>query len=140
MYLLLTLVAKQPKPQPVPFTSKKEYGANPEYNQKRMQEAKARDALEAENRAMMQSQKQALALEEKGIVAMPEEERIKILEGLKKNWEKLNLGYQRLSLTVDTMPKISRKVNMEQQLKEYEGLIDKFSNTNIHVNFNSVYH
>jgi hypothetical protein len=76
-------------------------------------------------------------LAEQGIVPMPDEERERILHGLKANWEKLNQDYQRLSLTVDTVPKISRKVYMEQQLKQYEDLIDKFSNTNIHVSFNT---
>ena len=88
---------------------------------------------------MFEERSKAIALEQQGIVQMPEDERIKILAGLKKNWEKLNQDYQRLSLTVDTVPKIARKVNMEQQLKEYEDLIDRFSNTNIHVNFSSLY-
>lgn len=104
-----------------------------------MMNAKKEAEIEEKNRALMIERKAVLALEEKGIVAMPEEERLKILDGLKKNWGKLNLDYQRLSLTVDTVPKIARKVNMEQQLKEYEGLIEKFSNTNIHVNFNPVF-
>lgn len=71
-------------------------------------------------------------------MALPEEERIKILEVLKSNWEKVRSDYQRLSLTVDTVPKIARKVNMEKQLKEYEELIAKFSNTNIHVKYDSL--
>ncbi|KAJ3040596.1 hypothetical protein HK097_002518, partial [Rhizophlyctis rosea] len=74
-----------------------------------------------------------------GLVTLPEEERVKILEGLKKNWEKLNSDYQKLSLTVDTVPKISRKVNMEQQLKMLEDNIHKFSHPNILVNFAGAY-
>jgi hypothetical protein len=140
LYFTNNIDAKQPAPEPTSYISKKTYGKNPIYNEKRMQESKKLIELEFQNRSVMQSQKQANALESKGIVAMPEEERLTILDGLKKNWEKLNLDYQRLSLTVDTVPKIARKVNMEQQLKEYEGLIDRFSNTNIHVNFNSAYH
>ena len=84
-----------------------------------------------------------------GCVLLPEEERVRILDGLKSNWEKLNSDYQKLSLTVDTVPKIARydckeishcrKVNMENQLKHLEEHIQKFSNTNIYVDFNSLY-
>ena len=42
------------------------------------------------------------------MVLLPEEERTRLLEGLKANWEKLNSDYQKLSLTVDTVPKIAR--------------------------------
>jgi hypothetical protein len=45
---------------------------------------------------------------ERGVVPLPEDERIRVLEGLQYNWEKLNGDYQKLSLTVDTVPKISR--------------------------------
>ncbi|KAI8845401.1 calmodulin-binding-domain-containing protein [Chytridium lagenaria] len=74
-----------------------------------------------------------------GMVPLPEDERIRILEGLKANWEKLNSDYQKLSLTVDTVPKIARKVNMEQQLKHLEDHIAKFSHPHILVNFNSAF-
>ena len=74
---------------------------------------------------------------ERGIVPLPESERLVILEGLKKNWECLNGDYQKLSLTVDTVPKILRKVNMEKQLKQLEEQMAKFSHTNILVNFNT---
>ena len=83
-----------------------------------------------------------------GLVLLPESERIKILDGLTANWNKLNGDYQKLSLTVDTIPKIARynklnslfrKVNMENQLKSLEEHIQKFSHTNIYVDFESVY-
>ena len=69
------------------------------------------------------------------MIRLPEEERVRVLEGLKANWEKLNLDYQKLSLTVDTVPKIARKVNMEQQLKQLEANISRFSHSNILVDF-----
>ena len=43
-----------------------------------------------------------------GKVLLPEEERLRILTGLKANWEQLNSDYMKLSLTVDTVPKIAR--------------------------------
>lgn len=74
------------------------------------------------------------ALARRGIKVLDEEERIRILAGLKTNWKKLNNDYQRLSLTVDTVPKIARKVGLERDLKEYEELIARFETSNIHVN------
>jgi hypothetical protein len=89
----------------------------------------------AQSKSLTVAEKQSAVLESKGIISMPESERLTILSGLKKNWQKLNFDYQKLSLTVDTVPKIARKVNMEKELKEYEGLIEKFDNTHILVNF-----
>ncbi|KAJ3122178.1 hypothetical protein HK100_012089 [Physocladia obscura] len=54
-----------------------------------------------------EGKKQAQMLKD-GLLPLPERERAKILEGLKANWEKLNSDYQKLSLTVDTVPKIAR--------------------------------
>ncbi|KAI8908364.1 calmodulin-binding-domain-containing protein [Gorgonomyces haynaldii] len=124
---------------PPSFLTKKDYGVNPDYNKKKQIEAKKEQELRKQQEIEARENQYQKQLQEQGIVQMPEEERLKILDGLKKNWEKLNNDYQRLSLTVDTVPKIARKVNMEQQLKEYEDLIDRFSNSNIHVNFNSIY-
>ncbi|KAJ1499874.1 hypothetical protein HMI56_004158 [Coelomomyces lativittatus] len=39
---------------------------------------------------------------------LPEDQRLLLLKGLKTNWEKMNSEYQKLSLTVDTVPKITR--------------------------------
>ena len=143
------------------YLAKKDYGKTPDYLKQRIEE--------------MKEEREVMALEAQGIVILPDEERERILKGLQDNWEKLNKDYQRLSLTVDTVPKIARfvlfavyyygyvvfvccirscisplshlssltftcrKVNMEQQLKQYEELIEKFSHTKIHVNFASAY-
>ena len=66
---------------------------------------------------------------------MPEQERAQILASLKDTWTKLNNDYQRLSLTVDTVPKIARKITMEHSLKKVEDDIEKFSHPNILVRF-----
>ncbi|KAJ3254036.1 hypothetical protein HK103_007575 [Boothiomyces macroporosus] len=128
---------KKTKKESPSFLSKKDYGRTPEYLKKRVLEIKEAELNLANSLALKQQEQQQSALEEQGILVLPDEERERILKGLKENWEQLNNDYQRLSLTVDTVPKIARKVNMEQQLKQYEDLIDRFSHTNIHVSFNT---
>lgn len=96
---------KNPEPS---FVAKKDYGKNPEYLNKRITQIKEKELERATNLAIQQQQKETAALEQQGIVVMPDEERQRILKGLQDNWEKLNHDYQRLSLTVDTVPKIAR--------------------------------
>ncbi len=75
----------------------------------------------------------------RGIIPLPEEERLRLLDGLRQNWDKLNGEYQKLSLTVDTLPKINRKVNLERQLKQLEDQMTKLSYPKILVNFQSAF-
>ena len=51
---------------------------------------------------------------------LSEEERVRILEGLKKNWEELHHQYQGLSVVTDTAPKKARKERMEAEMKQLE--------------------
>lgn len=43
-----------------------------------------------------------------GLILLPEEERLRVLAGLQANLDSLNRDYGKLSLTVDTLPKITR--------------------------------
>lgn len=110
-------------------------------------ERRAHDEIERRREEVMRS----------GFIPLPEEERVEILDGLKSNWAKFNLDYMKLSLTVDTVPKINRsavasltsveirltphfynrKVSLENSLKKLEEDIQKFSHSNILVDFNS---
>ncbi|KAJ3289949.1 hypothetical protein HDU79_003660 [Rhizoclosmatium sp. JEL0117] len=134
--------AKKPLDNTPAYRFKPDYGKTPTYILKRRQsESEKGFSMQEMEDALMstpEGKKQAQMMKE-GLVPLPEDERTKILEGLKANWEKLNSDYQKLSLTVDTVPKIARKVNMEQQLKQLETHISKFSHSNILVNFNSAY-
>ncbi|KAG5463465.1 MAG: calmodulin-binding-domain-containing protein, partial [Olpidium bornovanus] len=115
------------------YVRKPDYGRPPEYLVKRKAEAaEARRKLAAEAE---QAAEAAGGGGGGGLVLLPEEERVAVLDGLKKNWERLNTDYQKLSLTVDTVPKIARKVNMESQLKRLEDDIQKFSVPNVFVDF-----
>ncbi|KAJ3276005.1 hypothetical protein HDV01_006175 [Terramyces sp. JEL0728] len=101
-------VAKNTKKETTTFLTKKDYGRTPEYIKKRVLEIKEADLKLANSLAQQQKEQQQSALEEQGILVLPDEERERILKGLRDNWEQLNNDYQRLSLTVDTVPKIAR--------------------------------
>lgn len=48
------------------------------------------------------------------------DERDDILEGLKKNWEKIHHEYQGLSVVTDTPAKKARKERIEAEMKQLE--------------------
>jgi hypothetical protein len=82
--------------------NKKEYGEVPAYLTRRKQET---DLL---HQAEMQREAARKEEENKRFQLLSEEDRLKVLAGLTAKWEKLNSDYQKLSLTVDTVPKINR--------------------------------
>jgi hypothetical protein len=98
--------AKKPIDNTPSYRTKEDYGTVPTYLVKRKQEVEERTlAKAAEEGAEAEAVRSGV---KDGMVPLPEEERLKILDGLKANWEKLNSDYQKLSLTVDTVPKIAR--------------------------------
>ena len=58
---------------------------------------------------------------------LPEDERVELLEGLKKKWEKTNHDYQGLThmVKLDTISKIKRKEYYESTLSQLEKDIAK---------------
>lgn len=84
------------------YKEKKDYGIVPEY-------------LKHKNEmiAKMKNQEKELVshekmLKNKGYFHVSKEERLKILSDLKDNWKRLEAEYMKLSLVVDTVPKIAR--------------------------------
>jgi Mg2+/Co2+ transporter CorB len=67
-------------------------------------------AIDAQIRAKKDA---AEALARKGYAPLPEEERVRILQGLKVNLEKVTFEYGKISMVVDTIGKIRRLVSME---------------------------
>ncbi|KAI9104795.1 calmodulin-binding-domain-containing protein [Phlyctochytrium arcticum] len=155
-------LAKRPPSPPAPYLSKKCYGQIPPFlrddpsatltphiSQKLHQQSHIKADSTPRNSIVarqLQREQEAEAMRrgeymssQPPMVQMPEAERLEILGGLQKNWDRLNSDYQKLSLTVDTVPKIARKVNMEQQLKDLEDNIHKFSHPKIFVDLGSVY-
>lgn len=87
---------------------KKDYGRTPEYLKERMAFKKEIELVLAKNLSLKKDRAEIDALEERGIVVLAAEEQSNILKGLNDNWARLNKEYQKLSLTVDTVPKITR--------------------------------
>lgn len=113
--VLRTNIDPPPEPkQPRVYVCKKTYGKMPQYPKKEVKIEKQEVVEKKENK-------------------LEEETRITLLQGLKENWQKLNSEYQKLSLTVDTIPKIARKLNLETRLKKLEQDIQLFSNKNIYI-------
>ena len=124
---LLYVVPKPHSLNSPSYLKKKDYGQTPGYLLKRRQEnIEQQEQEKAAERARKEE-------ENKRFTAMSEDDRLKILAGLQAKWEKLNSDYQKLSLTVDTVPKINRKVSMENQLKVIEQDIEKFSQSKIFI-------
>lgn len=131
----INAIPKQHKDQEQRYTQLKTYAKVPEYLVARKYEQEEKER----QKDVQKAQQERNAILASGLIPLPEDERLRILQGLKTNWEKLNSEYMRLSLTVDTVPKINKKVSLENALKQLEADIEKFSNTNILVDFNSVY-
>ena len=90
------------------YTTKPDYGKVPDYLSKRTSASKEEKSLLQHEMSEREKAQILAAQMERGIVPLPEEERQQVLFGLKNNWERLNSDYQKLSLTVDTVPKITR--------------------------------
>lgn len=85
------------------YRLKKDYGRPPAYLSDRKEELHQ----QAEKKKLQQ---QNASLTHSDFIQLPEQERLHILEGLKRNWQRLNTEYMKLSLVVDTVPKINRFV------------------------------
>jgi len=96
----------------------KSYGKVPTYLTKRKQDIQA----EAQERARMHQ----VPTQSSSMRPMSEEERAAILAGLKTNWETLHREYQGLSMFTDTIPKKTKRNNMEAQLNQLEADINRF--------------
>ena len=89
-----------------------DFGKVPDYLTQRKQEME--EAQEAYDRYVQQS------FERGAMGVLSEDERSRILQGLKKNWEELHHQYQGLSVVTDTAPKKARKERMEAEMKQLE--------------------
>jgi len=66
---------------------------------------------------------------------LPEAERLRLLDNLKKKWEAVNLSYQGMThcVVLDTIGKRARKENYENQMKQLEQSIEKMSKPHVFV-------
>jgi hypothetical protein len=116
----------EPHPTARSFLRKKNYGRNPIYLDERIDE---QEKQEIAQKAQEEAEKNAHAVTSANMVLLPETERAKILTGLRSNWDRLNTEYQKLSLTVDTVPKIARYVNYGMQSSAF--LVGFFCRANL---------
>jgi len=112
------------------YLVKDDYGKVPKY----LKHIKQDIDNEYEYIAMLQEQEEADR--NSGCVPMPEEERLKLIEGLKAKWESVNTEYQGAThLTVlDSAGKMYRKERSEANLAQIEKDIEKLNRKNIMVN------
>lgn len=86
------------------YREKADYGRAPDYLADRKQELQERQAQELAKEQALERQR----AEASGLTLLAEEDRLQVLAGLKANWEVINREYGKLSLVVDTLPKITR--------------------------------
>jgi len=94
------------------YAKKANYGKVPEYVKNRREEVAAAQEQYDEFIRTREAQNE--------IRSLSDEERTKIIEGLKQNWEELHHRYQGLSVVTDTAPKKYRKERMEAEMKQLE--------------------
>ncbi|XP_040921736.1 enkurin [Toxotes jaculatrix] len=100
------------------YIKKKDYGEVPEYLLQRNEEE--RRAQEEYNNFVKEQKEQA------AMKHLSDEERQAVLEGLKKNWDKLHHEYQGLSLVTDTKSKKAHKERLEVAMNQLENDISFF--------------
>ncbi|XP_065587649.1 enkurin [Cyrtonyx montezumae] len=98
------------------YMKKKDYGVTPKYVIRRSEEMKKAQE-EYENYVLEHLKKNAMK-------QLSDEERKCLLQGLKKNWEKVYHEFQHLSVEIDTMRKKLHKEKLELQMKQLEHDID----------------
>ncbi|XP_063157991.1 enkurin [Candoia aspera] len=94
------------------YVKKKDYGVTPKYVTKRKEDTKR---AQEEYDAYVKE-----TLRQKAMKRLSEEEREKLLEGLKTNWEEVHNAFQSLSVEIDTLPKKLHKERLETEMKQLE--------------------
>ncbi|XP_055006986.1 enkurin-like [Boleophthalmus pectinirostris] len=100
------------------YIKKTDFGKVPAYLQHRNTEKQKAQEL-YDNYVKEQREKQAMK-------QLSEEERRDILEGLKKNWDRIHHEYQGLSVVIDTWSKRAHKERLEADMKHLEKKIEMF--------------
>lgn len=125
----LANIMAEPRRKTVPemdYMSKADYGKVPKYLDNVKQEISAEQeyiqaCLEAEQEMYQQQQPQ--------MQLMDESERVKLLNALKQKWEVVQRSYQMSThiVTLDTIGKVRRKEEFENNLQQLEKAIEKIS-------------
>lgn len=131
------LTAKVDQPN-TNYLKKTDFGRVPKYLNKVKKEVAAekeyiREAMAAEREMQLAHQPKMRLL--------PEEERSRLLDQLKKKWEMVNKQYQGMThlVSLDTIGKTRRKEEYESQLQQLEKSIEKLSKKFVFVQDNDPY-
>lgn len=105
------------------YTNASTYGKTPAYLEKRHQEET--------QRKMEHTRAVQMEIEMEASKRMSEAEREEILAGLRANWNKVHYEYQGISCITDTIPKRTRKANLEAKLNELEADIQRIESNKV---------
>jgi len=122
--------ARRPVRSELDYTKKADFGQTPAY----LDKVKAEIAAEkAYIRRVMEAEAAAAHAHEPTVSVLPEEERLQLLHALKIKWETVNKMYQTTThmIVLDTMGKIRRKEQYENELQQIEKSIQKLSKQNV---------
>mmetsp|Transcript_46275 Transcript_46275/g.110106 ORF Transcript_46275/g.110106 Transcript_46275/m.110106 type:complete len:276 (-) Transcript_46275:100-927(-) len=112
------------------YLNKEDYGKVPKYLQH------IKKDIDAEYEYIRALQEQQEEMSRSQMRPLDDDERVKLIEGLKARWEQVNVQYQSTThLTkLDTIGKIKRKEKYEAELMQIEKDIEKLSKKTIAVN------
>lgn len=131
----LEVIMSKPQNLPQPetrYTKKADFGKVPTYLNDVAQEIKEEEEY---IRTMMNQQNQSYQSQQPRMRLLSEEDRLQLLDNLKKKWESVNKVYQLQTHVVDldTIGKVKRKEEHESLLQNLEKSIEKLSKKNIFV-------
>ena len=121
--------AKRPQPGAVNYLERPGYAHVPEYL------SKVKAEVDEEYEAIQRAREEEAAKEVTGpkMRLLPEEERLTLVEGLKKQWEEVNRHYQTISLAMHTTSQKQAKEKDEARLAEIEKDIERLSKKEVWV-------
>eukprot|EP00290_Baffinella_frigidus_P003101 CAMPEP_0180171402 /NCGR_PEP_ID=MMETSP0986-20121125/34395_1 /TAXON_ID=697907 /ORGANISM="non described non described, Strain CCMP2293" /LENGTH=237 /DNA_ID=CAMNT_0022123265 /DNA_START=248 /DNA_END=961 /DNA_ORIENTATION=+ len=114
-------VPKKPQSREVNYLAKQDYGLVPKYLDR------VKGQISEEYKMIEEMQQSSQPQNEDEIDMLTDDERSKLLDGLKANWAQVNKDYQQLSFTLDTPAKKQRKEEFERTLEQIENDIKKLS-------------
>lgn len=91
------------------------YGKVPKYLQNLKEASSKLNEIKLKEEELLKNEK-----DQNQIRVVNEEEKKKLLDGLKHNWQKLQEEYQKMPLLIDSVPKMIRKTKLENNLKSLE--------------------
>jgi len=125
----LAAITQEPGNRPVAdkrYVEKTGYGNVPKYLQTVKKEIQAeKDYIVA----AMDQERESMEMGQAKMRLLPENERLRLLDNLKKKWESVNKQYQGMthSVILDTIGKVRRKEEYEGQLQTLEKSIEKLT-------------